>query len=87
MAGCLENVGYYKTGEKDTRCIYNVDTMEEISRIVAVGANAISKTVDFEKEKIARYGTPKDVKSYLNKLPEILKEKEEFFAEDIIQRC
>ncbi|MDE5728575.1 MAG: coproporphyrinogen dehydrogenase HemZ, partial [Clostridia bacterium] len=40
QAGGLENVGWTKP---DKACVYNIDTMEEISDNVAVGANAISK--------------------------------------------
>ena len=77
MAGNLENVGYAKSG---TACVFNVDTMEEITNVVACGANAISKRVENSGEKIERYGSPKDVKTYLNKIDEILRKKEEFFA-------
>ena len=77
MAGNLENVGYSKKGKE---CVFNIDTMEEIADVVACGANAISKRVEKMGEKIERYAQPKDVKTYLNKLDEILGKKEEFFA-------
>lgn len=76
MAENLENVGYSKKGKE---CIYNVDTMEEISSIVACGANAISKKVDFTSEKIVRYATPRDVKTYIDKIDEILEQKKSLF--------
>ena len=76
MAGNLENVGYAKQG---TACVFNVDTMEEIADVVACGANAISKRVKNMGEKIERYAAPKDVKTYLGKIDEILLKKEEFF--------
>ena len=77
MAGNLENVGYTKEGKA---CVFNVDTMEEIADVVACGANAISKRVENSGEKIERYANPKDVKTYVNKIDEILRKKEEFFA-------
>lgn len=77
MAGNLENVGYAK---ENTACVFNVDTMEEITDVVACGANAISKRVENSGEKIERYASPKDVKTYINKIDEILSKKEEFFA-------
>lgn len=77
MAGNLENVGYTKAGKA---CVFNVDTMEEITDVVACGANAISKRVENSGEKIERYGSPKDVKTYINKIDEILSKKEEFFV-------
>ena len=77
MAGNLENVGYAKD---KTACVFNIDTMEEITDVVACGANAISKRVENSGEKIERYGSPKDVKTYINKIDEILSKKEEFFV-------
>ena len=77
MAGNLENVGYAKPGKE---CVYNVDTMEEISSTVACGAGAISKRVDFGGGRIERYANPKDVKTYLGKLCEIEEKKNRFFA-------
>ena len=77
-AGNLENAGFTKSGKA---CVYNVDAMEEISDCVACGANAISKKVDFAGEKIERYGSPKDVKTYLSKKEEILRKKAAFFSE------
>ncbi|MBQ9486094.1 MAG: coproporphyrinogen dehydrogenase HemZ [Clostridia bacterium] len=77
MAGNLENVGYAKKGGL---CVFNVDTMEEITDVVACGANAISKTVKGGGERIERYAAPKDVKTYLDKVDEILRVKEGFFG-------
>ncbi|MBQ7348682.1 MAG: coproporphyrinogen dehydrogenase HemZ [Clostridia bacterium] len=77
MAGNLENVGYTKPGKA---CVYNVDIMEETTDIVACGAGAISKKVDFINDKIARVGAPKDVLTYISKLDTILKEKKELFS-------
>ena len=77
MAGCLENTGYAKAGKE---CLYNVNAMEEISSTVACGANAISKVVTKLGEKIERYASPKDVKTYIEKIDTILKEKERLFS-------
>lgn len=78
MAGCLENTGYAKSGKE---CLYNINAMEEISSTVACGANAISKTVTKLGEKIERYASPKDVKTYIEKIDTILAEKERLFSE------
>ena len=76
MAGNLENVGYSKPNKA---CVYNVDIMEEISNNVACGANAISKRIFNGGERIERQASPKDVLTYLNKLPTIKQEKEKLF--------
>ena len=77
MAGNLENVGYSKPGKE---CVYNVDTMEEISSTVACGAGAISKRVIFTGDRIERLASPKDVKTYLSKISEIIDKKRAFFS-------
>ena len=77
MAGNLENTGYTLSGKA---CVYNVDVMEEIASNVACGANAVSKAVRGAAEvKITRYGAPKDIKTYIDKIDEIIEEKNKLF--------
>ncbi len=76
MAGNLENVGYSLPSKE---CVYNIDTMEEISSTVACGANAISKRVINSKNQVNRYASPKDVITYLNKIDMIFEGKTELF--------
>ncbi len=76
MANNLENIGYSKAGKE---CVYNVNTMEEISSTVACGANAISKRVFATENRIEREASPKDVKTYLSKLNLIMQNKEKLF--------
>ncbi len=76
MAGNLENTGYSKKGKE---CIYNIDVMEETSQNIAFGANAVSKVVFTSENRIERYGTPKDVTTYVNKIEKIIKDKEKLF--------
>ncbi len=77
MAGNLENTGYALPGKA---CVYNVDTMEEISSTVACGANAVSKAVFEGCARIERYKNPKDIPTYIAKIGEILREKERLFS-------
>ena len=76
MAGNLENVGYTKP---QRACVYNIDVMEEISSTVACGANAISKRVFNGGERIERSASPKDVKTYIEKMPIIKEQKAKLF--------
>ena len=76
MAGNLENTGYSKKGKE---CLYNIDTMEEIASTIACGANAISKRYFNDLERIERVASPKDIKTYLEKMPQILEEKSKLF--------
>ncbi|MBO5713060.1 MAG: coproporphyrinogen dehydrogenase HemZ [Clostridia bacterium] len=75
-AGNLENVGYAKKGYE---CLYNANVMEEYSNNIACGANAVSKRVFNLEDRIERYGAPKDIKTYINKVPEIIKNKQELY--------
>lgn len=75
----LENVGYAKEGEE---CIYNIDVMEEFSNNPAFGADAVSKRVLTKEKLIKRYGAPKDVLTYVNKVDEIIREKNQLFDKD-----
>lgn len=74
-AGNLENTGYSKKGKE---CVYNVDVMEENSDNVACGANAVSKRVFINENRIERYGSPKDIKTYIDKIDLIIEQKSQF---------
>ena len=73
----LENIGYALKGKE---CLYNVDVMEETSNNVACGANGVSKRVFIDKNLIERYGAPKDILTYINKVQEIIKAKRQLFS-------
>ena len=72
MAGAHENVGWTKKGKA---CVYNVDVMEETCDNLAVGANAITKKLFLKESRIERYGSPKDIPTYLEKVEKIIEEK------------
>ncbi len=75
MAGNLENTGYAKPNKE---CVYNVDIMEETTDIIANGANAVSKKVGLNG-KIVRIGAPKDTLSYINKVCDLIEQKNLLF--------
>ncbi len=79
MAGAHENVGWTKPGRA---CIYNVDVMEETADNLAFGANAVSKRVREEGGtlRIERYGSPKDIPTYIQKIEKIIEDKNKLFA-------
>lgn len=76
MAASLENVGYSKQGKE---CVYNIDTMEEIAQNIACGANSVSKKIIPNENRIERYGAPKDIKTYIEKVERICEEKSKLF--------
>lgn len=77
MAGNLENTGYTKPGKA---CVYNIDVMEEIADNLACGANGVSKKLFDGGDRIERYGAPKDIKTYIDKVDEIIYQKNKLFA-------
>ncbi len=78
MRGNLENVGYALPG---TECAYNIDMMEESVSILAHGANAMTKRVYQSGGRIERLPAPKDVPTYIGKLPQLLFDKERLFSD------
>lgn len=76
QAGNNENVGWTK---ENKACVYNVDVMEETADNLAVGANAVSKRVWNSEGRIERFGSPKDLPTYIGKIDEVLTKKRNFF--------
>jgi len=72
MSGNLENVGFSLPGNL---CLYNIDHMEEVMTILAYGAGAISKRVDYGAGRIERAANVKDVKSYIMRTEEMAERK------------
>lgn len=75
MSGNLENVGYAVTGKEG---IYNILIMEEKQTIVALGAGATTKAVF--GDRIERCENVKDVKTYLEKIDEMIERKRKLFG-------
>lgn len=78
MIGNLENIGYCLEGK---RCIFNIDSMEEITSVIAVGANAISKRVWSATQKIERAANVKNLNDYITRVPEMIERKRKLFLE------
>ena len=70
-----ENVGYYR----DRLCIFNIDSMEETTSILACGANAISKRIYSIDNRIERLANVKDIREYISRIDELIKKKQELF--------
>ncbi|KOA21074.1 oxygen-independent coproporphyrinogen-III oxidase-like protein HemZ [Clostridium homopropionicum DSM 5847] len=72
MIGNTENVGYSKLSKEG---LYNIQMIEEKQTIIALGADAVTKVVFLETDKIERVGNLKDIKEYINRLEEKIEEK------------
>lgn len=78
MVSPLENVGYSK---KDYECIYNIQMIAENISIVSLGADAITKIVFEEENRIERYPNVKDVREYINRIDEMISKKIEAISQ------
>jgi len=72
MIGNTENVGYSKIYKEG---LYNIQMIEEKQTIIALGADAVTKVVFLETDRIERVGNLKDIKEYINRLEEKVQEK------------
>ncbi len=75
--GGLENVGFYRD---EDACKFNIDSMEETSSIIAVGANAISKRVFSIENRIERQPNVKFLKDYIERIDEMIERKLKLFG-------
>lgn len=82
MIGNLENIGYYKN---DTKCEFNIDSMEECASIFACGANAISKRYWRNSDRIERWANVKNINEYINRIDEMLEKKFALFDNKILK--
>lgn len=72
MVGNMENLGYSKEGKE---CLYNIQMIEDKQTIIALGADAVSKVVFLEEDKIERFSNVKDIKEYTNRIKEMVEGK------------
>ena len=72
MVGNMENLGYSKKGKE---CIYNIQMIEDKQTIIALGADAVSKVVFLDEDRIERFANIKDVREYVNRIEEMVEGK------------
>lgn len=75
MVGNLENIGYCKKGY---RCSYNIQEIEEKQTIIGFGADAVTKAVFFDTNRIERFANKKDLTGYIDTIEESSNKKLEF---------
>ena len=73
MAGNMENVGYAKPG---SACLYNIDMMEDMTTVLAMGAGAVSKRVWPGRKRILRAPNVKDIQHYISRVDEMIIRKD-----------
>ncbi|SKA75819.1 coproporphyrinogen III oxidase, anaerobic [Clostridium sp. USBA 49] len=72
MFGNMENIGYAKQRKES---IYNIQMIEEKQSIIAFGADAVSKIVFLDENRIERFANIKDVNEYINRIDEMINKK------------
>ena len=72
MVGNMENLGYSRKGAE---CIYNIQMIEDKQTIIALGADAVSKVVFLDENRIERFANIKDVREYVNRIEEMVEGK------------
>lgn len=75
MVGNMENLGYASKGKE---CIYNIQMIEDKQTIIALGADAVSKIVFLEENRLERYANIKDISEYINRIEEQIEGKIDF---------
>jgi oxygen-independent coproporphyrinogen-3 oxidase len=75
MVGNLENAGYCKKG---LECLYNIEMIEEKQTIIGMGADAVSKAVFLDQNRIERFANKKDIREYIRTVRESTEKKLEF---------
>lgn len=72
MVAPLENVGYCRS---DKESIYNIQMIAENIPIISFGADAITKIIFDEENRIERVANVKDVREYINRIDEMIENK------------
>lgn len=73
MTGAMENVGWTRRAQSG---FYNIVMMEELSSVLALGSGGVTKLIDRQTGAVKRHTNPKYPKEYLERLEEILAERE-----------
>ncbi len=71
LAG-LENIGFAQPGRE---CLYNIVMIEERHHILGLGGGATSKIINPDLT-LTNIATPKDVRMYMQRMPELLTRRE-----------
>lgn len=72
MLGNMENIGYTASGKEG---IYNIQMIEEKQTIIALGADAVTKAVYLNEDRIERFANVKDVREYIKRIDEMIAKK------------
>ena len=72
MVGNMENIGYSKLGKE---CIYNIEMIEDKQTIISIGADAVSKVVFNDQNRLERFWNVKGLTEYIERTEELVEGK------------
>ena len=72
MVGNMENIGYSKPGKE---CIYNIEMIEDKQTIISIGADAVSKVVFNDQNRLERFWNVKGLTEYIDRTKELVEGK------------
>ncbi len=76
MSGSFENVGWCKPGFAG---LYNIYMMEELHSVVALGGGGMTK-INLPNGRLERFHNPKFPQQYVERIDDVLRQKDEAFA-------
>ena len=76
MSGSFENVGWCKEGFAG---LYNIYMMEELHSIISLGGGGMTK-INLPQGKLERFHNPKFPQQYIERIEDVLRQKDEAFA-------
>jgi len=75
MSGSFENVGWCKPGFEG---LYNIYMMEELHSIISLGGGGMTK-INLPDGKLERFHNPKFPQQYIERIDDVLRQKDEAF--------
>lgn len=61
--------------KKGKECLYNIEMIEDKQTIIALGADAVTKVVFLEENRLERFANVKDLKGYTERIKEMVEGK------------
>ena len=76
MSGSFENVGWSRPGFD---CLYNIYMMEELHSVISLGGGGMTK-INLPDGRLERFHNPKFPQQYIQRIEDVLKQKDAAFA-------
>ncbi|SJU05849.1 Oxygen-independent coproporphyrinogen-III oxidase 2 [Clostridioides difficile] len=64
-----------KRGSRMYENFYNIEMIEEKQTVIALGADAVSKIIFLDEDRIERFANLKDIREYVSRVDEMIDKK------------